>query len=84
MELSPATSTIEGIMTMSLVPTYCDTLPEAMVDTMTFGTPIGKARMPGVASDVPPLPPKRDDAVELPFGVKSSVPVFQHLEPQLQ
>ena len=48
-EFNPETSTTEGIMTMSLVPTYCEVLPEATVETMTFGTPIGNARIAGPA-----------------------------------
>ena len=39
---------------MSLVPTYWDTFPDAIVDTITLGTPIGSARIAGVAMDVPP------------------------------
>ncbi|MMZ70172.1 hypothetical protein D1872_331570 [compost metagenome] len=58
MELSPATSTIEGIKITSLVPTYCSVFPEAMVDTTIFGTPMGRARMAGVIIEVPPEPPK--------------------------
>ena len=54
---SPATSTMDGIMMMSLVPTYWATFPDAIVETMTFGTPIGSARIAGVTSDVPPEPP---------------------------
>ena len=64
--LSPATSTMEGIMMMSLVPTYWDTFPEAMVETMSFGTPMGRARMAGVARDVPPDPPRERIPSNLP------------------
>jgi hypothetical protein len=57
MRFSPATSTIEGIMVMSLVPTYALVSPEAIVVTINFGTPTGKARMALVAITVPPPPP---------------------------
>jgi aldehyde dehydrogenase (NAD+) len=40
-------------MQMSLGPTYGRVSPLAMVDTMTLGTPTGKARMAAVASVVP-------------------------------
>lgn len=55
--LRPSASTTEGNMTTSLVPTYWETLPEAMVETITLGTPMGSARMAGVARLVPPEPP---------------------------
>jgi len=47
----------EYIMQMSLGPTYGRTSPEATVETMIFGMPMGSARMAGVASAVPPEPP---------------------------
>ncbi len=55
--LRPATSTTGYIIRMSLVPTYGATLPLAIVETMTLGSPIGRARMAGVISAVLPLPP---------------------------
>ena len=53
----PCTSVTEYIMQMSLGPTYGRVSPEAIVDTITFGTPIGSARIACVASVVPPEPP---------------------------
>ncbi len=44
-------------MAMSDGPTYMPTSPEATVDTITFGTPTGRARIAGVTSAVPPDPP---------------------------
>jgi hypothetical protein len=57
MRLMPCTSVTEYIMQMSLGPTYGRVSPLAMVETITFGQPIGSARMPAVASEVPPEPP---------------------------
>src|SRR5262249_40538578 len=54
---SPATSVTEYIMVISQAPTYEATLPEAMVDTINFGSPIGMARMARVIIAVPPEPP---------------------------
>ena len=65
---SPATSTMEGIMIISLVPTYWETLPEAMVETITLGTPMGSARMAGVTSEVPPDPPQEIMPSNLPWA----------------
>ena len=42
---------------MSLGPTYGATFPDATVDTISFGTPTGSARIAGVTSAVPPDPP---------------------------
>jgi hypothetical protein len=44
-------------MQMSLGPTYGRVSPEAIVDTITFGNPIGSARIARVTSVVPPEPP---------------------------
>ena len=57
MRLMPATSVTEYIMQMSDGPTYGFTSPEATVETITLGTPMGRRRMAGVASAVPPEPP---------------------------
>lgn len=57
MRLIPATSVTEYIIAMSDGPTYADTSPLATVETMTFGTPTGRARIAGVMSAVPPEPP---------------------------
>ena len=43
MGLMPATSTIEGIIIMSVHPTYGSTFPLAIVLTITFGSPTGSA-----------------------------------------
>ena len=75
---NPATSTIDGIIIISLVPTYCATFPEAMVDTITLGTPIGSARIAGVTNDVPPEPPKEMIPSNFPAsynrGTRISIP----------
>lgn len=42
---------------MSLTPTYCVVLPLASVETMSFGKPIGRARIAAVPIAVPPPPP---------------------------
>jgi hypothetical protein len=55
--LSPATSVTEYIIAMSAGPTYMPTSPDATVETITFGTPIGRARIAGVTRAVPPEPP---------------------------
>ncbi|MNC28541.1 hypothetical protein D3C75_767510 [compost metagenome] len=78
-EFSPATSTTDGIMTISLVPTYGAVFPEATVETITLGTPIGNARIPGVTSEVPPVPPKEIIPSNLPClynsGTNFSIPL---------
>ena len=56
-ELRPCTSVTEYIIMMSLGPTYCLTSPEATVEIITLGRPMGNRRMPGVTKAVPPLPP---------------------------
>jgi hypothetical protein len=45
MRLRPAMSVTEYIIAMSEPPDVLADVPEATVDTITFGTPIGKARM---------------------------------------
>ena len=47
----------EYIIAMSAGPTYGATLPDATVETITFGRPTGRARIPGVMIAVPPDPP---------------------------
>ena len=54
---NPATSTTEYIIVMSLESTYGAVLPLATVESISFGSPIGSARMAAVISAVPPLPP---------------------------
>ena len=46
--LTPATSTIDGMSTTSLLPTYAAVSPAATVETHTLGTPTGRARMAAV------------------------------------
>ena len=46
-----------GIMVISFSPMYCAVFPLARVETISFGKPIGSARMPAVAMAVPPPPP---------------------------
>ena len=57
MRLRPATSVTEYIIAMSEGPTYGATFDDATVDTISLGTPTGRARMAGVTSAVPPEPP---------------------------
>ena len=53
----PLMSTMDGIMVMSFEPTNGVTSPPAMVESITLGTPMGRARMAAVAIVVPALPP---------------------------
>lgn len=41
-----------------------------MVDTITFGTPMGSARMPAVAMVVPPEPPMENTPSKRPFAYR--------------
>jgi hypothetical protein len=50
-------STTEYIMVTSLTSTYGSVLPDAMVETITLGTPTGRVRIAEVAIEVPPVPP---------------------------
>ena len=68
--LMPAMSTTEYIIVTSLAPTYGRVSPEATVETISFGTPTGSARIACVAIDVPPEPPSASDPVEPPLGVQ--------------
>lgn len=70
-ELMPATSTTLYIMVMSLLPTYGDTSPLAMVDTSTFGTPMGSACMARAAMNEPPLPATASTASSCPSRYRS-------------
>ena len=62
--LTPAMSTTEYIIVTSTEPTYGLVSPEATVETISFGTPIGSCRIAYVASDEPPEPPSAADRVE--------------------
>jgi hypothetical protein len=57
-ELMPAMSTTEYIIVMSTAPTYGRVSPDASVETISFGTPTGRARMAVVTIDDPPDPPR--------------------------
>src|SRR3546814_16263900 len=52
----PCTSVTEYIIRMSEGPTYCPTLPEATVEIITLGRPMGRRRIPGLTHAVPPAP----------------------------
>ena len=53
----PAMSTTEYIIVTSTAPTYGRVSPDAIVETISFGTPTGSARIACVAIAVPPEPP---------------------------
>ena len=57
MAFSPWMSATACIISMSLGPTYARTSPDATVEIITFGTPIGSARMAGAIMAVLPEPP---------------------------
>ena len=66
MRLMPAISTTELSIRMSLSPTHGRTWPEASVLTISFGTPIGRARMAAVPMVVPAEPPRASTPSTLP------------------
>ncbi len=55
--LTPEMSTTEYIIVTSTAPTYGRVSPEATVETSSFGTPTGSARIARAAIDEPPEPP---------------------------
>lgn len=55
-------------MAMSDAPTYGEVSPDAMVDTITLGTPTGSLRMPAVAIAVPPDPPMEKTPSKRPLA----------------
>ncbi len=55
---SPAMSTTEYIIVTSTAPTYGRVSPDASVDTISFGTPTGRARIACVTIAEPPEPPR--------------------------
>ncbi len=59
-------STTEGIITMSRVPIYGRMSRAAIVETITLGTPIGRACMAVVAIEVPAPPPAETIACSCP------------------
>ncbi len=66
--LIPAMSTTEYVIDTSTAPTYGRVSPEAIVETISFGTPTGSARIARVAIDVPPEPP----SARIPWSRPSS------------
>ncbi len=69
--LRPDTSTTEYIIVMSLTSTYGATLPDAIVDTISFGRPTGSACMAVAPIEVPPEPPMLKTASNLPSSASS-------------
>ncbi len=63
-------STTEYIIVTSTEPTYGLVSPEATVETISFGTPIGSCRIAYVASDEPPEPPRPPIASSLPSACR--------------
>ena len=55
--LTPEMSTTEYIIVTSTAPTYGRVSPDATVETSSFGTPTGSARIAWAAIDEPPEPP---------------------------
>ena len=55
--LTPEMSTTEYIIVTSTAPTYGRVSPDATVETSSFGTPTGSARIARAAIDEPPEPP---------------------------
>src|SRR3546814_9586396 len=74
----PCTSVTEYIIRMSEGPTYCPTLPEATVEIITLGRPMGRRRIAGVTIAVPPEPAARSEehTSELQSLMRSSYAVF--------
>ena len=64
--LTPAMSTTEYIIVTSTEPTYGLVSPDATVETISFGTPIGSSRIACVASAEPPEPPSAPIASSRP------------------
>ena len=56
----------------SFAPTYGDTSPDAIVDTISFGSPIGKSRTARAAIEDPPLPPTASTASTRPAASSSA------------
>src|SRR4051812_10620328 len=68
--LIPAMSTTEYIIVTSTEPTYGLVSPDATVETISFGTPIGSARMAWVTSAEPPEPPSPPTASSRPSAYR--------------
>jgi hypothetical protein len=69
MALRPAMSVTACIIVMSVGPTKPATLPEARVETISFGTPTGSARIASVTMAVLPEPPRPSSA---PMSLRES------------
>ena len=65
-ELTPEMSTTEYIIVTSTAPTYGRVSPEATVETISFGTPTGSARIARVPMEEPPEPPSARMASSAP------------------
>ena len=65
---SPAMSTTEYIIVMSFTSTYGAVLPDAIVDTMTLGTPTGSSRIGGGDHRRAAAAAESEHAVETPGG----------------
>ena len=63
-------STTEYIIVTSTAPTYGRVSPDATVETISFGTPTGSARIARVAIDEPPEPPSARMPSSRPVGVQ--------------
>ena len=70
MEFSPAMSTTEYIIVTSTGPKYRCVFPDAAVETISFGSPIGSRCIAWVASAVPPVPPIAPIASKRPSSVQ--------------
>ena len=68
--LTPAMSTTEYIIDTSTAPTYGRVSPEATVETISFGTPTGSARIAKVTSEEPPDPPSPRIPSSLPSACR--------------
>ena len=69
-ELMPATSTTEAASSMSLAPTIGRVSPAAIVETISFGTPTGSARMASAAIEVLPEPPAASTPSQRPSAYR--------------
>jgi hypothetical protein len=73
---SPAMSTTEAIIVMSVGPMYGAVFPAATVERIIFGTPTGSARMPSATNDVLPVPPIPSTAPMSSLPVSQSARAF--------
>ena len=68
--LTPAMSTTEYIIVTSTAPTYGRVSPDATVETISFGTPTGSARIAARRDRRAARAAEREDAVEPALGVQ--------------